>query len=92
MADERRVVVRAQRREVLGDQEAGEILSYPGVGFVFYVGGRQVDESWVPVGDQPSTADDELLIEVLRSAVRWNETAGRPPRPGSRDAMTMRAP
>ena len=73
MTSERRVVVRAQRREVVGDPATGEVLSCSGVSLVYHIGGQQIAETWIPVGEQPSFTDDELLIDALRRAVLWNQ-------------------
>lgn len=78
MAGERRVAVRAQRREVLGDPATDEVLTCSGVSLVYYVDGRRVTEAWIPAGDQPSVTDDERLIDALRRAVLWDKPAGQP--------------
>ncbi|MET8848459.1 hypothetical protein [Amycolatopsis sp. NPDC004625] len=87
MAGHRRVVVRAQHREVLGDPATGELLTCPGIDLTFYAYGRQVGDVWVPAGDQPDAADDELLIEALHRAVCWDEDHQLAAGPGSRNAM-----
>uniref|UniRef100_UPI003F496858 hypothetical protein n=1 Tax=Amycolatopsis sp. CA-082387 TaxID=3239918 RepID=UPI003F496858 len=81
-------MVRAQHREVLGDSATGEVLICPGVGLTYHVNGRQIGDVWVPAGDLPTAADDELLIEALHCAVRWDEATSWSPGPGSRHAMT----
>jgi hypothetical protein len=88
VAGERRVAVRARHPEVVGAPATGEVLACSGVSLVYYVGGQQVAETWIPAGDRPSVTDDELLIDALRRAVLWNEPTSRPPRPSSRNAVT----
>jgi hypothetical protein len=43
-----------------------------------YAEGAKISERWLPLGVDPSEADDERLIEQLREALLWQ--AGRPPR------------
>lgn len=87
MAGERRVSVRVQHRELVDDLVTGEARAYPGVRLAYYVRGRWVAEVWVPVGNRASVVDDDLLIDVLRRAVHWNEFTDWPPLPDLCDAM-----
>jgi hypothetical protein len=48
-----------------------ELLAYPGVLIIRAVDGRPVAEEWLPVGDDPTEADDEHLITRLRAALLW---------------------
>jgi hypothetical protein len=87
------VSVRLQHRHVSFDDfaEAGEptpaadcadeeSLSYSGIVIASYEQGEKVSERWIPLGADPSEADDEQLIGRLRDALLWQ--AGRPPQPG----------
>jgi len=84
------VSVRLQHRHVSFDEvfEADEPLpdgdcadeasvSYSGIVIASYDEGNKVSERWIPLGIDPSEADDEELIEQLREALLWQ--AGRPP-------------
>jgi hypothetical protein len=46
-------------------------LSYPGVLLTGYENGEKVCERWVPLGPEPSEADDERLIQALHGAWLW---------------------
>jgi len=63
----------ASPAEVADDQS----VTYSGIVITSYDGGRKVSERWIPLGIDPSEADDEALIEQLREALLWQ--AGRPP-------------
>ncbi|RSD25982.1 hypothetical protein [Amycolatopsis eburnea] len=52
-------------------------LSYSGIVITGYDEGEKVSEQWIPLGVDPSEADDERLIEQLREALLWQ--ARRPP-------------
>ncbi|GAA1955726.1 hypothetical protein [Amycolatopsis minnesotensis] len=65
----RSVTVRLERRCVRAG--AGEVLAYPGILLVRRVGGAQVGETWLPLGAEPSEADDEHLIRELHEALLW---------------------
>jgi hypothetical protein len=80
------VSVRLQHRRVSfaddapssGEDAADEqSVSYSGIVITSYEGGALVAERWLPLGVDPSEADDEALIEQLREALLWQ--AGRPP-------------
>ncbi|MET8997963.1 hypothetical protein [Amycolatopsis sp. NPDC004169] len=84
------VSVRLQHRHVSFDEgfEADEplpdgdcadeaSLSYSGIVISSFDRGEKVSERWIPLGVDPSEADDERLIEQLREALLWQ--AGRPP-------------
>ncbi|WP_410597729.1 hypothetical protein [Amycolatopsis sp. lyj-23] len=84
------VSVRLQHRHVSFDEgfEADEplpdgdcadegSLSYSGIVISGYDRGEKVSERWIPLGTDPSEADDEQLIGQLREALLWQ--AGRPP-------------
>jgi hypothetical protein len=60
-----------------GDCADEESLSYSGIVITGYDEGSKVSERWIPLGVDPSEADDERLIEQLREALLWQ--AGRPP-------------
>lgn len=53
----------------------GETVTYDGFSVVRHEPGQPDDETWVPVGDEPSGADDEAMIAAMREALRW-EVAG----------------
>ncbi|MEV6876423.1 hypothetical protein [Amycolatopsis sp. NPDC051128] len=60
-----------------GDCADEASLSYSGIVIIGYDQGSKVSERWIPLGVDPSEADDERLIEQLREALLWQ--AGRPP-------------
>ncbi len=60
-----------------GDAADDESVSYSGIVITSYECGHMVGERWLPLGVDPSEADDERLIEQLREALLWQ--AGRPP-------------
>ncbi|WP_410674539.1 hypothetical protein [Amycolatopsis sp. cmx-4-68] len=60
-----------------GDCADEESLSYSGIVITSYHEGAKISERWIPLGVDPSEADDERLIEQLREALLWQ--AGRPP-------------
>lgn len=76
---ERWVSVRLQHRDVLiqGDTDE-ESVSYAGIVMTSYENGDKVGERWIPLGVDPSEADDEQLIQQLRDALVWQ--ARRPPK------------
>ena len=59
------------------DAADDESVSYSGIVITSYDCGLKVGERWIPLGVDPSEADDERLIEQLREALLWQ--AGRPP-------------
>jgi hypothetical protein len=69
----RRVTLRLQHRQVcLGEpEEKRSKLSYAGLLITNYEFGVKVTEIWVPLGVNPSQADDEELIRKLRDALLW---------------------
>lgn len=73
MNDQRQVLVRAETRRVTVSGPGGgqETLSYPGVTLMRVCGGLPDGELWLPMGEQPSEADDEALIVALRAAYLW---------------------
>lgn len=60
-----------------GDAADDESVSYSGIVITSYEAGHLVGERWLPLGVDPSEADDEHLIEQLREALLWQ--ARRPP-------------
>lgn len=46
-------------------------MSYSGILISQYDCGIQVSEAWLPLGVDPSEADDEELIQRLRDALLW---------------------
>src|SRR4051812_5329928 len=86
------VSVRLQHREVCfggcgsegetGDEEAS--VSYAGILITSFERGAKVGEHWVPLGVDPSEADDEQLIGQLRDALLWQ--AGKPPQAAGESA------
>lgn len=47
-----------------------EILNYSGITVTYLDGGTVVAETWVPVGQEPTFLDGELLIAALGTAWR----------------------
>jgi hypothetical protein len=60
-------------RRVAADGRA--TLSYPGISVVRRRHGEIVDRTWLPVGEEPTFADDEALIAVLHAAWHWSKHA-----------------
>ncbi|AUI56836.1 hypothetical protein [Amycolatopsis sp. BJA-103] len=72
------VSVRLQKRDVLIEGDSGdECVSYAGIVITSFENGDEVGERWIPLGVDPSEADDEQLIQQLRDALIWQ--ARRPP-------------
>jgi hypothetical protein len=73
--DGRWVGVTLEHRQVSLDP-AGEVsdeLSYAGILITHYDSREKISEAWVPLGVDPSEADDEELIQQLRGALLWQE-------------------
>jgi hypothetical protein len=49
-----------------------EVLSYAGIAVGRIENHRVVDYVWVPMGDDPSEADDEALLLAWRAAACWS--------------------
>jgi hypothetical protein len=62
----------ARARQVPGQRS---VLRYPGLALARHPGGDQVEKMRIPVGAQPTEADDEALIAALREALLWSGTA-----------------
>ncbi|WP_328456944.1 MULTISPECIES: hypothetical protein [unclassified Amycolatopsis] len=85
----RRVDVAAQPRHVSLDQEAvepvdpagapgaGEQFEYPGIVLRRESDGAPPEETWLPMGDEPSDEDDERLIAALHDAWLWTTESER---------------
>ncbi|KFU78377.1 hypothetical protein [Amycolatopsis lurida] len=73
MSPDRVVQLRWEPRHVADD--GGATLSYPGISVVRTRQGEVVDRVWVPVGEEPTFADDEALIAALRAAWCWTRPA-----------------
>ncbi|MFC3450905.1 hypothetical protein [Amycolatopsis speibonae] len=72
------VSVRLQHRDVrMQGDIADESVSYAGIVITSFENGTEVGERWIPLGVDPSEADDEQLIQQLRDALIWQ--ARRPP-------------
>ncbi|SDP76160.1 hypothetical protein SAMN04487905_108180 [Actinopolyspora xinjiangensis] len=48
----------------------GELLTCPGMLIIRAVDGHPVAEEWLPVGDDPTEAEDEHATQRLRAALR----------------------
>ncbi|MFD6071022.1 P-loop NTPase family protein [Amycolatopsis lurida] len=71
MRNERHVQLRWEPRTVVIDDPHGpaETVVYPGIVVARRERGHVVDELWLPVGEaEPTVADDEALIAVMRAA------------------------
>jgi hypothetical protein len=82
----RRVDVAAEPRHVSLDQEAvepsgapeaGEEFEYPGIVLRRERDGAPAEETWLPMGDEPSDEDDERLIAALHDAWLWTTESER---------------
>jgi hypothetical protein len=62
-----------QHRQVCLDlsEEKRCKMSYAGILIAHYEYGVKVSEAWLPLGVDPSEADDEELIQRLRGALLW---------------------
>lgn len=63
-------------RTITADDPGGrhvETLAYTGVILAYHKGGAVVAKTWVPVGQEPTFTDDELLMAALGTAWRWNQ-------------------
>jgi hypothetical protein len=69
----RQVTVRWKHRHVSigSDDDGAAALRYPGIAVSHLLDGHPVHELWLPSGD-PTEADDEVLITVLRAALLWS--------------------
>ncbi|WP_046199830.1 hypothetical protein [Amycolatopsis keratiniphila] len=74
MSADRVVQLRWEHRHVAGDGGRAA-LSYPGISVVRRTEGEIVDHTWIPVGEEPTFADDEALITALHAAWRWTRPA-----------------
>jgi hypothetical protein len=73
------VSVRLQHRDVRIQGDSGdETVSYAGIVITSFENGTEVGERWIPLGVDPSEADDEQLIQQLRDALIWQ--ARQPPK------------
>ncbi|WP_410665388.1 hypothetical protein [Amycolatopsis sp. lyj-84] len=79
MKAENEVQLRWEHRTVRLDDIDGthtETVIYSGIAVVYHRGGHVADEVWLPVGEEePTVADDEVLITALRTAWRWTSPA-----------------
>ncbi|WET77263.1 hypothetical protein P3102_24610 [Amycolatopsis sp. QT-25] len=73
MSADRVVQLRWEFRHVAEDGRTA--LSYPGIAVIRRRLGEIVDRTWVPVGEEPTFADDEALIAALHAAWRWTGPA-----------------
>ncbi|MDT7798762.1 MAG: hypothetical protein QOI78_2195 [Actinomycetota bacterium] len=78
----RRVDVAAQPRRVsLGDgepeQAPEEEFEYLGILLERKHDGAPVEQTWLPMGEDPSEEDDERLIAALHGAWLWTTEADR---------------
>jgi hypothetical protein len=73
--DGRWVGVTLEHRQVCFDaaEEEADGMSYAGILITHYDSSEKVSEAWVPLGVDPSEADDEELIQQLRGALLWQE-------------------
>jgi hypothetical protein len=74
--DGRWVGVTLEHRQVCLDaaeEATAADVSYAGILITHYDSAEKVSEAWVPLGVDPSEADDEELIQQLRGALLWQE-------------------
>ena len=67
------VCLTLQHRQICLDpsDEKCTKMSYAGILITHYECGVKVSEAWLPLGVDPSEADDEELIQRLRGALLW---------------------
>ncbi|WP_191248391.1 hypothetical protein [Amycolatopsis deserti] len=70
-----RVAMHLRRVDVDGPDGEPVTLSYPGMLLTGYEDGCKVCERWIPLGGEPSVADDEVLIDALHAAMLWQNHA-----------------
>ncbi len=71
---ERQVRLVMTSREVSISAESGnEVLRYAGICVVHVEDGKPVEQTWVPLGASPTSADDEALIATWRAALQWRQ-------------------
>jgi hypothetical protein len=71
---ERHVRLRLGTRAVSAPAEFGhEVVKYTGITVQRVEDDELVDQTWVPVGAEPTFADDEALIEEWHEALRWTQ-------------------
>ena len=77
MTADRVVQLRWEARTVAVEDLDGrsETVSYPGIALAHQCADQVVTHTWVPVGEEPTFSDDEVLIAALRDAWRWNQEA-----------------
>ncbi len=71
MTAQRHITLRLECRIVALPGEP-EVLSYAGIAVDRFEDRRLMDYVWVPMGDDPSEADDEALLLAWRDAVCWS--------------------
>lgn len=73
----RAVQLRWEARTAVLDEDGSrpEQVSYPGVVVAHHHDGHVVEEIWVPIGEEPTFADDEAFIAALRAAWCWSRHA-----------------
>ncbi|UOZ06975.1 hypothetical protein [Amycolatopsis sp. WQ 127309] len=73
MTDDRRVRLEAAARAVSVSGATGhEVVRYEGITVTRVEGGEPVGQTWIPVGEDPTYADDEALIAAWRTALSWS--------------------
>ncbi|UOZ03225.1 hypothetical protein [Amycolatopsis sp. WQ 127309] len=75
----RRVDVAAQPRHVSLDPDPDAEFEYTGIVLRRELDGAPAEETWLPVGDEPSEEDDERLIAALHDAWLWTTESERDP-------------
>ncbi|WIV60730.1 hypothetical protein [Amycolatopsis nalaikhensis] len=66
---DRHVRLHASSRTIrIGD----EVLRYAGVTVLRVENGKLIGQSWVPLGANPSYADDEALVATWHAALQWS--------------------
>ncbi|WP_040406503.1 hypothetical protein [Amycolatopsis nigrescens] len=76
----RTVGLNLDHRQVVIETSAGEqvTLTYSGILITSYDDGEKVAEKWLPIGTEPTEADDERVIQLLRNALLWQSGKPRP--------------
>ncbi|WP_328456461.1 MULTISPECIES: hypothetical protein [unclassified Amycolatopsis] len=79
MTGERQVRLRLGTRAVSAPAEIGrevvkrEVVKYAGITVQRVEDGELVEQTWIPVGEAPTFADDEALIAEWHQALRWTQ-------------------
>ncbi|MCR6490666.1 hypothetical protein M8542_48500 [Amycolatopsis sp. OK19-0408] len=73
MSGRRQVRLRLETRVVPVLDDGPATVEYDGISILCFEDDRLVGTTWVPVGDDPSYADDDALLAAWHAALRWSD-------------------